>query len=235
MIAGKRETISGPHHQTLHQSDGMQEEQHAEAKLRALSDSGSDEERAEAQQAVNIQSGLRREAEAQLHACEHKIALYMEEVGMQQLYTDPAARHLSLVGMQMEECVQDWTLEMLLVSERKARQVLEQNAQLESDIRQLTLTRKDVQGQKSSADKALTTLEQKMKARLMELEQLKRDLAVSYRARDKLDQEIASLKEDGKKQAQQLKEARLETAAAKQKIVVCTLSTLLLRYVIRSW
>lgn len=191
-------------------------------------DSGGEQEHADAQQLVNEKAGLRREAEAQLHACDHKVSLYMEEIGMQQLYTDPAARHLSLVGMQMEECVQDWTLEMLLVSERKARQILERNAQLESDIRQLTLSRQDVVGQKSSVDVALNKLDHKMKGKLMEIEQLKRDLAVSYRSRDKLDQEIVALKENVRLQAQQLKEARRETEMAKHRTLVHTLLTALL-------
>lgn len=187
-----------------------------------------EQEHADAQQLVNEKAGLRREAEAQLHACEHKISLYLEEIGMQQLYTDPAARHLSLVGMQMEECVQDWTLEMLLVSERKARQILERNVQLESDIRQLHLSRSDVEGQKSSVDSALSKLEIKMKGKLVEIEQIKRDLAVSYRSRDKLDQEIAALKENIRFQTQQLKEARRETETAKQKTLVHTFLTVLI-------
>lgn len=198
----------------------LQEEQDAEAKSCIMVDSEQEREHADAQQALKEKVTNRREIEAKLHACEHKISLYMEEIGMQQLYTDPAARRLSLVGMQMEECVQDWTLEMLLISERKARQASERNAQLEADIRQLTLAREDVEGQKSCVDSALDRLDQKMKAKLVEIEQLKRDLATSYRSRDKLDQEIAALKETAKHQALQLKEARRETEAAKHRALV---------------
>ena len=198
----------------------MQEEQAAEAKLSTLQDVGNEQDCAQAEHAFALNAGQRREVEAKLHACEHKISMYTEEVGMQQLYTDPAARQLSLVGMQMEECVQDWTLEMLMISERKAQNILVQNSQLEAEIRQLRLARANVEGQKTCVDSALGELDQKMKLKLVEIEQLKRDLATSYRSRDKLDQEIAALKEKVKQQAIELKDTRRELEAAKQRIMV---------------
>eukprot|EP00892_Ulva_mutabilis_P002273 jgi/Ulvmu1/12046/UM083_0059.1 len=193
------------------------EEQDAEAKFSVAVACGNEVERAAAQQAVDLRTGRRREVEAQVHACEHKISLYLEEISMQQLYTDPAACQLSLVGMQMEECVQDWMLEMLLISERKARESLDRIAELEADITQLTLVRDDVEGQKSVVDSALDKLDQRMKVKLVQIEQLKRDLAISYRSRDKLEQEIAALKDEAKQQTSQLREARRETEAAQQR------------------
>jgi chromosome segregation ATPase len=200
----------------------LQDESAAEAlHTSRLQDPNSTEEQlSTAKDALDMQTSKRRQAQARVEACQEKISFLLEEIGAQGAYSDTESQSLSMRGLQVQVMVLDWTLEMLLASEERTQQAVERHTQLEAALRQMTVTNKDVEGQKSSTDAALKNMSRKMKEKMVEVEQLRQELVVANRSRDKINQELTSLKEDIKQCSLLLKEAKRETEAAKQKLVV---------------
>lgn len=211
----------------------MQEEGEAQSILNSsIQDPNSTEEQLSvAKDALEIKASIVRQAQARVESCQEKIALILDEIGGHGTYSDTESQVLSMVGFQVQELVLDWTLEMLLASESRMQHATERHTQLEATIRQLTMTNKDVEGRKSNAETTVQNMNRRLRDKMTELEQLRKDLAVSNKSRDKIQQEMASAKEDARQVGLLLKESKREAGNAKQQLLVRYPSECVLRRV----
>lgn len=200
----------------------MQEEDEAQGILNSnIQDPNSTEEQLSvSKDALEIKANISRQAKARVESCQEKIALLLQQIGEHGTFSDTESQVLSVVGFQVQDMVLDWTLEMLLASEGRMLHATQRHTQLEATIRQLSLTNKDVEGQKSSAETTVQNMNRKMRDKMTELEQLRKDLAVSNRARDKIGQELLAAKEDARQIGIQLKDSKRDTEIAKQQLGV---------------
>jgi septal ring factor EnvC (AmiA/AmiB activator) len=144
----------------------------------------------------------------------------LEEIERQGAFVDTESAVLSMAGFEAQDLVLDWTLEMLLASESRIQHVHERCRQLEATIRQLTTTNLDVEGRKSIAEASIHNMNRKMRDKMAELEQMRSDLVISNRSRDKIDQELTAAKEDTRRVTLLLKHSREDVQAEKQQLVV---------------
>jgi chromosome segregation ATPase len=200
----------------------MQQEEEAQGALNSsIQDPNSTEEQLSvAKDALEIKASIVRQAQARVESCKEKIGFILEEIERQGAFVDTESAVLSMAGFEAQDLVLDWTLEMLLASESRIQHVHERCRQLEATIRQLTTTNLDVEGRKSIAEASIHNMNRKMRDKMAELEQMRSDLVISNRSRDKIDQELTAAKEDTRRVTLLLKHSREDVQAEKQQLVV---------------
>ena len=200
----------------------MQEEDEAQGILNcAIEDPNSTEEQLSvSKDTLEIKASIVRQAQARVESCQEKIALLLERIGGHGTFSDTESQALSAVGFRVQDLVLDWTLEMLLASESRLQHATERHTQLEATVRQLTMAHKDVEGQKSNAETTIQNMNRKMRDKMAELEQLRKDLAVSNKARDQINQQLLAAKEDARQVEILLKDSKRDAENAKQELGV---------------
>lgn len=209
----------------MHSSSVMQEEDEAQGILNShIEDPNSTPAQlSDAKDTLEIKASVVRQAQARVESCQEKIALILEEIGGHGKFSDTESQALSTIGFKAQEMVLDWTLEMLLASENRLQHATERHTQLEATIRQLVMANKDVEGQKSNAETMVQNMNRKMRDKMAELEQLRKDLNISHKSRDKINQELHATKEEARALGVELKESKSETNNVKQELAVCSL------------
>jgi hypothetical protein len=200
----------------------MQQEDEAQGVLNnSIQDPSSTEEQLSvAKDALEIKASIVRQAQARVESCREKIALILEEIDGHGSFFDTESAVLSIVGFQVQDLILDWTLEMLLASESRLQHATEQHTQLKATIRRLTMANKDFEGEKSNAETAVQSMNRNMRDKMAELEQLRKDLAESNKAREKIGQAFSAAKEEARQLSLLLKQSKRDEQAAKQQLVV---------------